>query len=39
MEEFPKIKAEYIAADFSNETSSEFYNGIGKQLESKDVSI
>lgn len=39
MKEFPNIKADYIAADFSNNTTSDFYNEIGKKLEDKDVSI
>jgi len=31
MKEFPTIKADYVSADFSNNTSSEFYNDIGKK--------
>ena len=37
--EFPNIKADYIIADFSINTTSEFYKDIGKQLEDKDVSV
>jgi 17beta-estradiol 17-dehydrogenase / very-long-chain 3-oxoacyl-CoA reductase len=37
--EFPNIKAHYIIADFSINTTAEFYKDIGKKLEDKDVSV
>lgn len=38
-EEFIGVKADYITANFSENTSAEMYTDIANQLENKDVSI
>jgi len=38
-DEFPKIKADYIIADFCADTSAEFYKEIANKLKDKDVSV